>query len=138
MTFDAARAGAKTANRVKASWKFEAEGLDPGFAEPLPLPQVQFDVTGLDSRNTAARGSTTKLTARVWNTTSDRRGSLSVQASSDGGKTWKPATVFASGATWSVSVRNPGKAAGITLKAVFSEPGGVSTTQVSYAAYGVR
>lgn len=137
VSFTATRPDATMADRAKATWRFKARGLDPGYLATLPMPQVQFGAESLNGRNQAKGGGTTTLTARVWRGTVGVLGTLSVDASADGGDTWKKADVTRSGAGWKVRVKNPATATAMTLRASYSEPGRVTTTQTSYNAYGV-
>jgi hypothetical protein len=137
VSFTASRPDATMADRARATWRFQARGLDPGYLATLPMPQVQFGADSLDGRNQARSGSTTTLTARVWRGTAGVLGTLGVDASGDGGRTWRKAEVTRTGSGWKVRVRNTGGGEAMSLRASYSEPGGVRTTQTSYNAYGV-
>ncbi len=119
--------------RVDASWTFRSKKPSSDLPTELPVSSVRFKAkTGLDSRVTAGRTVTYPVTvegaARGRNLKS-----LSVYVSYDDGRTWKKTDVR----NGKITVKNPAKGKGISLRAkITDKKGNSSTISVHNAYYG--
>ncbi|MFJ7045088.1 S8 family peptidase [Streptomyces sp. NPDC101112] len=119
--------------RVDASWTFHSKAPSGGLPTELPVSTVRFaPKTGLDSRVEAGRTITYPVTvegaARGRNLKS-----LTVYVSYDDGRTWKKTDVR----NGKITVRNPAKGKGISLRAKITDrKGNRSTISIHNAYYG--
>jgi hypothetical protein len=119
--------------RIDASWTFRSKAPSSGLPTELPVSTVRFQAqTGLDSRVKAGQSVTYPVTvegaARGRNLKS-----LSVYVSYDGGRTWKKTDVR----NGRITVRNPAKGKGISLRArIVDKKDNTSTISVYDAYYG--
>ncbi|WP_405990990.1 hypothetical protein [Streptomyces sp. NBC_00986] len=128
-------------SRVTLDWRFKA---DPAKSVVAPVFMTRFLPAGLDSRNRAKASSTTSVTVSAGRGsqgpdvkfTKSTVKSLKVWASSDGGKTWKAATVTRSGSSWKASVHNPASGA-VALRSQVTDSAGGTSVETVYRAYAI-
>ncbi|WP_329349545.1 hypothetical protein OG226_19015 [Streptomyces sp. NBC_01261] len=128
-------------SRVTLDWRFKA---DPAKSVVAPVFMTRFLPAGLDSRNRAKASSTTSVTVSAGRGsqgpdvkfTKSTVKSLKVWASSDGGQTWKAATVTRSGSSWKASVHNPASGA-VALRSQVTDSTGGTSVETVYRAYAI-
>ncbi|WP_416962699.1 hypothetical protein [Streptomyces sp. Agncl-13] len=128
-------------SRVTLDWRFKA---DPAKSVVAPVFMTRFLPAGLDSRNRAKANSTTSVTVGAGRGsqgpdvkfTKSTVKSLKVWASSDGGKTWKAASVTRSGTSWKASVHNPASGA-VALRSQVTDSAGGTSVETVYRAYAI-
>ncbi|HEX6685990.1 MAG TPA: S8 family serine peptidase [Candidatus Limnocylindrales bacterium] len=94
------------ATKVSAEWTFRSSAADSG--RPLPLLTVRFD-PAVDLRNRAPGDTSFSFPAHVARQDAGtvKVTTLTVEVSYDDGRTWRPATVAATGDHWTVTVQHP-------------------------------
>lgn len=118
------------------TWKFKARGYTNSRTSSYArILTAALTPRGLDASNTAARGSTTSVGLK-FNASSMK--SVAVEASFDGGTSWKTVTATRSGGSYVVKVANPDSAGMVSLRVKATESKGSSITQAILNAYGVR
>lgn len=132
------------ATSVTAKWYFQAGGryrkqvspkliivgdnqVAPGYLRIVPK--------GADERNRVAGGSKTAVSLSVLKFGKVK--AVSLQYSTDGGKTWKAVKVTRKGSAWVASVPAPASGA-VSLKAKAKDAAGATVEQTVVNAYGVR
>ncbi|MET7490076.1 hypothetical protein [Streptomyces sp. NPDC005538] len=128
-------------SRVTLDWRFKA---DPAKSAVASVFMTRFLPAGLDSRNRAKANSTTSVTVGAGRGsqgpdvkfTKTTVKSLKVWASSDGGRTWKAASVTRSGTSWKASVHNPASGA-VALRSQVTDSGGGTSVETVYRAYAI-
>ncbi|GAA2609146.1 hypothetical protein SMC26_31480 [Actinomadura fulvescens] len=133
--------GALLSTRLWSTWRFKARGYDDSFSHGgASLLTVIYTPWGLDGRNHAARGSLTKIPVYVRDGSGHKLAvkSIIIEASVDGGKTWRRTSVKRDGKRWMASVRNPGTAGFVSLRATVKDARGNTVWQTIANAYGVR
>ncbi|GAA4605693.1 hypothetical protein GCM10023195_19960 [Actinoallomurus liliacearum] len=131
-TRDAAEA--TLSDRVQVSWVFTSARTSKKTV--LPLSTVRFAPRGLDDRNAAAPGSTTEIPVRVVTNpgaTAHAVTTLTVEASTDGSKTWQTLPVV----NGTVSVTNPAEPGYVDLRATAVDSAGNQVTETVSRAYRV-
>ncbi|MEV5709263.1 hypothetical protein [Actinoallomurus sp. NPDC052274] len=131
-TRDAAEA--TLSDRVQVSWIFKSARTSKKTV--LPLSTVRFAPRGLDDRNAAAPGSTTEIPVRVVTNpgaTAHAVTTLTVEASTDGSKTWQTLPVV----NGTVSVTNPAEPGYVDLRATAVDSAGNQVTETVSRAYRV-
>ncbi|MGW6459437.1 S8 family peptidase [Streptomyces sp. NPDC055078] len=122
---------AAAASRIDASWTFRS--AKPAGDAPVKVPAsvARFGAkVGLDS--TAKAGATQLVPVTVQGPAAGRNlKSLTVHVSYDQGKTWKKLTVNKG----AVSVKNPAKGKGLSLRAAFADKKGNKGAVTVYNAY---
>ncbi|GAA1554968.1 hypothetical protein GCM10009678_42440 [Actinomadura kijaniata] len=134
-------AGALLSTRVAATLRFKARGYDDGLGHGgVRALTTVYAPRGLDARNHAARGSLTSVPLTVKGHPDSRTTlkSLVVEASADGGRTWRKLAVKREGSHWVVRVRNPNAAGFVSLRATAKDDAGATSVQTITNAYGVR
>ncbi|NUR48374.1 MAG: S8 family serine peptidase [Hamadaea sp.] len=133
---------ARFSTKVTASWTFRSKHVDgdpeAGFA-PVPVTSVSFgpevDATGLASPAPVAMVPITVAGQPNSGVAPLRK--LTVDYSTDGGKTWKPVLVVPAGPTWYAFV--PQRAGStISLRAQGGDATGVVVEQTILGAYQVK
>ncbi|MER5947235.1 S8 family peptidase [Streptomyces sp. NPDC001904] len=120
---------AAVSTRVDASWTFRSK--KPADFATLPAAGVRFTpAVGSDSRATAGKTQSVPVAVTGAAAGSNLK-SLSVYTSYDDGKNWKKVTVKSG----KVSVKNPAKGKGITLRAKITDKKGNTSTITIYNAY---
>jgi len=123
-----------------AKFRFHA---DPRKSVMAPLYVPRFLPAGLDLRNQARGGSTTKVTLRLdrpreegakLGTATVKK--VTVEASFNGGRTWRPVAVRGKGKSWAATVRNPASGA-VSLRATVIDGKGNSCEVTVLRAYAV-
>lgn len=118
-----------------ATWRFKARGYSDGSTHGGARVLVaRLAPRGLDARNAVGRGSTTP----VGLTFGYSLRSLVVEASFDGGATWKKVIAKRSGKGYVVNVANPRSAGTVSLRLKATESKGSSLAQTILNVYGVR
>ncbi|WP_372671873.1 S8 family serine peptidase [Amycolatopsis kentuckyensis] len=112
---------------VSAEWAFRSSAAADGKA--LPLLTVRFD-PAVDVRNRAPGNRVFTFPAYV------EGGRLSVETSTDDGRTWQPAAAFRTGDHWTVAVRNPASGY-VSLRASAADGDGNTLRQTVIRAYAV-
>ncbi|WP_173156662.1 S8 family peptidase [Phytohabitans suffuscus] len=126
---------------VRGVWTFQSAHV-PGedvFAR-LPLSVVRF-TPRLDADNAATAGRSFQIPVTVQGQSGAPGGkvrSLTVDVSYDDGKTWHKAQVRRDGGGWVASVRHPGAAGFVSLRAKATDTGGNTVTQTVIHAYRLR
>ncbi|MGW2516202.1 S8 family peptidase [Streptomyces sp. NPDC001617] len=120
-------------SRIDASWTFHSKAPSTGLPTELPVSTVRFNAqTGLDSRVTASRTVTYPVAVEGAARSLGLK-SLSVYVSYDGGRTWKKTDVR----NGKITVRNPAKGKGISLRArIVDKKDNTSTISIYNAYYG--
>ncbi|MFC4914100.1 hypothetical protein [Actinomadura gamaensis] len=138
LTLDATRpAGTRLSTRLAGSWRFPA-ARPGGGAGSAPLLMIEYAPRALNSRNEAARGSVTTVPVYVDNAGHKSAiRTLTVEASTDGGHTWRRLPARRDGGHWTVQIRNPNAPGTVSLRATAKDARGDSTTQTLTAAYAV-
>ncbi len=124
--------GAQLARAMTGSWVFRASGTTKLSHPKLAMPRLE--VAGLNQSNAAVAGSTTAISVSVagWK----KATGLVVEASPDGGKTWKKAAARGAGKNkWTASVRNPAGTGFVTLRVRGQDSTGQSFTVTYRNAY---
>ncbi|WP_408997524.1 S8 family peptidase [Streptomyces europaeiscabiei] len=119
--------------RVDASWTFRSKRPSTDLPTELPVSTVRFAPrTGLDSRVKAGQKVTYPVTVEGAARGRNLR-SLAVHVSYDDGRTWKKTDVR----NGRITVKNPAKGKGISLRAkIIDRKGNTSTISVYNAYYG--
>lgn len=124
--------GADLMKTLNARWYFRAGG--PGPTGPLNAGTLQIQPAGLDARHlTAAASTPVKVTVGQLKAVR----TVTVEYSTDGGKTWKKARTTGRGATWNAKVANPGKGS-VSLRVTAKARNGASVSYTVTEAYGVK
>ncbi|GAA4623578.1 S8 family serine peptidase [Actinoallomurus vinaceus] len=124
---------------VTTAWTFRSGHT--ANRRPLPLQAVRFPVPGLDDANQAAAGATVRLPVRVVRNPgapSAPVAELTVQISTDDGRTWQNVPVARSGGGWVATVTNPATAGYVSLRATATDSAGDSVEQTIVRAYSIR
>ncbi|MEU6371633.1 S8 family serine peptidase [Streptomyces sp. NPDC046909] len=117
--------------RVDASWTFHSKSPSTGVPTELPVSTIRFKApTGLDGRVVAGRTLTYPVTVEGAAKGGNLK-SLAVYVSYDHGRTWKKTAVHHG----RVSVKNPAKGKGISLRAVITDKKGDTSKISVYDAY---
>ncbi|MGW4201330.1 S8 family peptidase [Streptomyces sp. NPDC004726] len=126
-----AAAVAAAASRIDASWTFRSAKPAGDASVKVPASVARFGAkTGLDSK--AKAGATQLMPVTVQGPAAGRNlKSLTVHVSYDLGKTWKKLTVKKG----EVTVRNPAKGKGVSLRAAFEDKQGNKGAVTVYNAY---
>lgn len=128
--------------RTTLTTKFKARGYNDDMSHGgARVFRAKLAPAGLDSRNTAAAGSLTSVPITFAGTggTSSIMKYLKVEASFDGGKTWKKLSAARSGTKYTVKVRNPKTAGHVSLRvSAIDSKAGTRLWQTVRNAYGVR
>jgi hypothetical protein len=124
-----------------AKFRFRA---DPGKSVMAPLYVPRFLPAGLDLSNQARGGSTTTVALRLDRLREEgaklgtaKVKTVTLKASFDGGKTWKPVAVRHNAKSWAATVRNPASGA-VSLRATVTDGKGNSCEVTVLRAYAVR
>ncbi|WP_290052376.1 S8 family peptidase [Amycolatopsis solani] len=118
---------------VTAEWAFRSSAAADGQA--LPLLTARFD-PAVDVRNSAPANRVFTFPAFVERQGGGSGTKLTVETSTDDGRTWQPAPVLRTGDHWTVAVRNP--AAGfVSLRASAGDDRGNTVRQTVIRAYAV-
>ncbi|MFI1953511.1 S8 family serine peptidase [Streptomyces xinghaiensis] len=132
-----ARSGAATVSReVSSSWTFTSEAAGEGERVRLPASAVRF-APRLAPDSTVPAGSVTEIPVTVQGSAAadGAGGTLTVHASSDGGRTWTELPVREG----VVRVRNPEEpGTGVSLRAEVTGGSGHELTQTILDAYRTR
>lgn len=117
-------------------WHFHAAPDAAGATPPVTI--TRYVARGLNADNQAPAAGTTKLALRVVAAPNSgfRLKTLTVQASSDGGKTWHAVTVVRQGGHWLATVHDP-SAGYVALRSTVTDTAGNSTVQTIYQAYAI-
>ncbi|MEA5367488.1 S8 family serine peptidase [Amycolatopsis sp., V23-08] len=118
---------------VSAEWTFRSSSASDGQA--LPLLTARFD-PAVDLRNSAPGGRLFTFPAYVERQGGGAATKLTVESSTDDGRTWQPVTVARTGDHWTICVRNPAKGF-VSLRATASDDGGNTVRQTVLRAYAV-
>jgi len=130
--------------RETTTWRFY---VSPQYATldsvVMPVSATRFVPQGLNLENQAPAGHTTRINVRVlpaseagWTSYRYRIKSVSVQASFDGGRTWRSVRLVRRGGNWVAFV--PAAAAGyVALRSTVADVRGDSTVQTIYRAYQI-
>jgi hypothetical protein len=110
----------------------------------MPVTATSYLPQGLDPRNQAPAGASTRINVRVlrasepgWTSRSYPMKSISVQASYDGGAQWHDVRLVRQGGHWVAFV--PAPAAGyVALRSTVTDVRGDSTVQTIYRAFQIR
>jgi hypothetical protein len=129
-------------SRATLDWYFKV--ADPAKAMVAPVFLTRFLPSGLNSHNQAAPNSTTTVDVSAGRgsqgpdlkLTKVTAKSVRVWSSTDGGKTWKAATVKHSGSTWQASVHNPASG-DVALRSEVTDSAGDRSVESVYRAYAV-
>lgn len=131
------------ASKVSAKWYFQAGGryrretktaIYTGENPVLP-GYIRIVPKGADARNRVPGGAKTALTMSLLQFGKVK--TVTLQYSTDGGKSWKPVKAVRKGASWVASVPAPGTGA-VSLKVSVKGPTGAKVEQTIVNAYGVR
>ncbi|MGW7520970.1 S8 family peptidase [Streptomyces sp. NPDC054796] len=127
---------ARVSTRITAAWTFTSQRPDGTDDVRLNASVVRFTpAVGLDG--TAKKGTSVKVPLTVQGTAAGKGlKKLAVQASFDNGKSWKPVklTTPKTGSKY-VTVKSPGKAGPVSLRAQLTDTTGGALTQTVYRAY---
>jgi hypothetical protein len=132
------RSNSDLTTTVSAAWTFRSGHTDGDQPVRLPLAAVRF--TGkLDANNAAPAGRVFDLPVTVEGqpgAAAPRTAALTVEVSYDDGKTWSTAPVRAVGGGWVATVRHPGRAGYVSLRAAATDAVGSTTvTETIIHAY---
>ena len=140
-----ARSGvSEFSTRVDCVWTFTSERPpeDPKAKGKggvgLPLMAVRFAPPDLDRRN-STRADTVRIPVTVqrpYNAPEATSATLTVDASFDDGRTWRPVPVAMAGASGTVEVTHPRGARYVSLRAHATDSAGSTVTQTVLRAYG--
>ncbi len=131
--------------RETTTWRFY---VSPQYATldsvMMPVTATRFVPQGLNLENQAPAGVSTRIGVRVlpasepgWTSHPHRLKTVSVQASFDGGRTWRSVRLVRRGGSWVAFV--PASAAGyVALRSTVTDVRGDSTAQTIYRAYQIR
>lgn len=139
LTVEASRAAADTSTSTKVAgvWTFTSARPTSGSTVKLPLSSVRFAPT-LSLRGTAPVSGTLTVPLKLSGpaAATGQVATLTVKASFDGGRTWKPLTVTTTttGAR-SVSVKHPATAKAVSFLVDLKDKGGNTTRETITNAY---
>jgi subtilisin family serine protease len=118
---------------VSAEWAFRSSAAADGKA--LPLLTARFD-PAVDVRNRAPANRIFTFPAYVERQGGGAGSTLSVETSTDDGRTWQSAPAFRTGDHWIVVVRNPASGF-VSLRANAADDSGNTVRQTVIRAYAV-
>lgn len=129
---------AALSTRVTAVWSFSSTHTAARSA--LPLLTVRCQVPGLNGQNQANAGTTVHIP--LWVTGEPRTGKsrvtrITVQASADGGRTWRPVTLARAGDHWVATMHNPATPGYVSLRSTAADGTGETVIQTIIRAYAV-
>ncbi|HET6861090.1 MAG TPA: S8 family serine peptidase [Streptomyces sp.] len=139
LTVEASRSAADTSTSTKVAgvWTFTSARPASGGAVRLPLSTVRF-APKLSLHGTAPAGGTLTVPLKLGGAAAaaGQVAALTVKASYDGGRTWKPLTVTtgAQGAR-SVSVKHPATAKAVSFRVDLKDRGGNTVRETITNAY---
>ncbi len=127
---------------VSVVWHFFV--ADPlGGAQPLPAAAIRYRPLGLNIDDQAAAGSTTKLAISVrrasggsLNAAGYQIRTITVQASFDGGASWRTVKLIRHGSGWTGAVHDPSSGF-VSLRSTVTDSRGDSTVETISQAYGI-
>ena len=123
---------------VSAAWTFRSGHADGDQPVRLPLSAVRF-TPKLDANNAASTGRIFELPVFIEGQSdapTPRIAALTVEVSYDDGKTWSTAPVRAARGGWVATVRHPGRAGYVSLRAAATDAVGSTTvTETIIHAY---
>ncbi|MER6582059.1 S8 family serine peptidase [Nonomuraea sp. NPDC001023] len=138
LTASSRRPEAGLSTGVDAVWTFRSART--AKARPLPLMAVRYAPQGLDDGNRAEPGSRTTVPIRVERAPGARAAavsSITLEASADDGRTWRPVRVLATGSGWTARLDNPTTPGYVSLRATVTDQAGDGVTQTVTRAYAV-
>ncbi|WP_234359013.1 S8 family serine peptidase [Plantactinospora sp. BC1] len=132
-------APAELSTLVTAVWTFRSGTASGSTPVRLPLWTVSFR-PALDENNVAKSGTTFRLPATLAAQPGSTPGSVrkvTVQYSTDDGRSWRNATVTGSGNTRTVAVRHPNTSGFVSLRATVTDSANNSVKQTVIRAYRI-
>lgn len=130
------RTNASYSTRLSTTWTFASSRVE---LTALPALAVRFAPT-LDDHNLARTG-TAKYPVTVQQQAGATYGNLTtltVEASYDDGKTWRPAKVKGTGLSRTVTVDHPAGTPFVSLRATAADDRGTAVTETIIRAYGLH
>ncbi|MGI8328351.1 hypothetical protein ACRYCC_00195 [Actinomadura scrupuli] len=136
----ARKPGPGLSSKVSAVWNFKTHGYADGLSHGSPrLIWAGLAPWGLDGNNSAARGSATTVALSVSGPGAKSPvKALSLEASFNGGTTWRKVQLKQSGARWLAKVTNPGGPGFVSLRAKVKDTKGNGVTETVVNAYAIR
>lgn len=131
--------------QVDARWYFQAGGTSDTRISPTETVRrklqvqpgyLQISTGGLDEHNRAGVGSTTAITMSAVNFPDAT--AMTLDYSTDGGKTWQAVKLAKAGATWTGKITNPGQAGKISLRAGARTASGATVNETVTNSYAVH
>ncbi|MFI6530284.1 S8 family peptidase [Streptomyces uncialis] len=124
---------ALVSSRIDSAWAFRANAAPTDGELRLPVSTVRFTGVRSGLTGTAPAGAGQTIPLEVHGAAKDKVKSLTARVSYDGGKTWKKLRVTKN----KVTLKNPAKGKGITLRAqVVDKQGGSHKVTVYNAFFG--
>ena len=131
-------------DRVALNWSFYARaGVHLPDIQAVPVTLAQFDAGGLNVQNAARPGGRTRITVRLVTPVygfspapANAVASARLQASTNGGRTWRDLAVSRRGSYLIADVRNPASGF-VSLRSVIVSTAGNRSTETIYHAYAV-
>ena len=131
-------------DRVALSWSFYARaGVRLPEIQAVPVTLAQFEAAGLNVQNAARPGGRTRVTVRLVMPVygfspapANAVASARLQASTNGGRTWRDLAVSRRGNDLIADVRDPASGF-VSLRSVIVSTAGNRSTETIYRAYAV-
>lgn len=126
-----------TSTRITATWRFRSHKVVSG-GDLLPLLAVRFQ-PHLDHANRAPAGAPLRIPVTVQRqpgAPESRLRSLTIQASSDDGHTWRPVPVIRTTSGWIATVTSP-RAGHVSLRARAVDSAGNAVDQTIIRAFAI-
>ena len=125
---------------VSAVWTFPSQHVDEEDEDGALQPLLSLDLDlALDEFNRAKAGSITKTAVTATAAGKPvRLTALTYETSSDGGKTWRKATINRSGDGYTATVHEWAKKSFVDLRITAKAVGGLSVTETVSQAYALK
>jgi hypothetical protein len=129
---------AKVSTRVTAVWTFASQRPAGSGDQRVNASVVRF-APDLGLTSTARKGTSVKVPFTVQGADAGKGlKKITVQVSSDDGRTWKAVKVTTTKSGRYVTVKHPSKAGAVSLRVLLTDAQGGTLTQTVYRAYLVR
>ncbi|MET9395629.1 S8 family serine peptidase [Streptomyces sp. NPDC006624] len=129
---------AATSTRVTAVWTFTSQRPARPGEERVNASVVRF-TPDLGLTSTARKGSSVKVPFTVQGAAAGKGlKKITVQVSSDNGRTWKSVKVTTTSSGRYVTVKSPSKAGAVSLRVLLTDTKGGTLTQTVHRAYLVK